>query len=665
MIDITFDEDDLAWTGLSKREIDFIREKEFNPLLNRSLLERENPGMRELMLMRKCPEYFYFACKILLNIEITPMQSCMLQCLWEHPFPMLIGSRGLSKSFSLALYALLRAALVPGTKVVCVGAAFRQSKILHSYINNMWLNAPVLQSIFKNSTDGTRSSADMITFTLGNSCIYFIPLGNGEKIRGLRGNVIIADEMNSLDTDVYEIVVNNFAAVSMDPVESMKRKAKIASLQKKGLDIPEELIDVGFKNQSIIAGTMGFEFQPMYRYWQKYKNIIETKGQAIKDAFDGQDLDLSYKDFCIMRLPYELIPKGFMDDKTIARAKATIHIGAYNSEYGCVPVKDTTGFFRRSILEGCVADDSSVGQEGWPEWCPSSFDAKINGEKHSQYVMGVDPASDEDNFAIVIVEVFPQHQRIVYSWTTNREEVKKNDPSANYYSYCARHIRNLMVQFNIVKIGIDAQGGGRALSEALHDKELLRPGEVPLWPEINPESRQDTDRMAGNHILTLVQFANYKWLANANHSMRKDFEGKTLLFPRYNSVLMGLASTEEFGAPELEDCIWNIEELKNELSTIVMTSTSARERWDTPQVKTDSNKVGRLRKDRYSALLIANDLAREINHSIAGDFKKPSVGLRVGKTVKQKKESGNLPSYYGNSPLSKKIGNPNYRSINR
>ena len=63
-----------------------------------------------------------------------------------------------------------------------------------------------------------------------------------------------------------------------------------------------------------------------------------------------------------------------------------------------------------------------------------------------------------------------------------------------------------------------------------------------------------------------------------------------------------------------------IEELKDEMCTIVHTSTGmgvgSRERWSTPEVKLVSGKKGRIRKDRYSALLIANMIARQIHRAV-------------------------------------------------
>jgi hypothetical protein len=47
---------------------------------------------------------------------------------------------------------------------------------------------------------------------------------------------------------------------------------------------------------------------------------------------------------------------------------------------------------------------------------------------------------------------------------------------------------------------------------------------------------------------------------------------------------------------------------------IVMTQTNTgRERWDTPEVKTGAGRKHRLRKDRYSSLIMANMSARSLN----------------------------------------------------
>ena len=50
--------------------------------------------------------------------------------------------------------------------------------------------------------------------------------------------------------------------------------------------------------------------------------------------------------------------------------------------------------------------------------------------------------------------------------------------------------------------------------------------------------------------------------------------------------------------------------------TQTSTGSGGRDRWDTPEVKLQNGKKGRLRKDRYSALVIANMLARQMSRSL-------------------------------------------------
>jgi hypothetical protein len=91
-----------------------------------------------------------------------------------------------------------------------------------------------------------------------------------------------------------------------------------------------------------------------------------------------------------------------------------------------------------------------------------------------------------------------------------------------------------------------------------------------------------------------------------------------VLFPYFDSASLGIALEADKSSRRhydtLEDCVMEMEELKDELSMIIMTQTSTgRERWDTPEVKTGTGRKSRLRKDRYSSLIMANMSARLIS----------------------------------------------------
>ena len=460
-----------AWLGLGDLSKIFIPS---NPMIHRTEKEIENPDLHLIKLLKN-PKYIGATCKLLLNIELHPIQCVILQEFWNRPFPMYIASRGWGKSFLLALYSVLKCAFCPGTKIVIVGAAFRQSKIIFEYMENMWRGSPILRSIFSGNDDGPRRDVDRCTIRLGDSWTIAVPMGDGSKIRGLRAHIIIADEFASISSDIYETVVAGFAAVSASPIQNVKAQAKKKAMIDSGLWNEElESLDSKMGNQAIISGTADYSFKHFARYWTRYKTIIESKGDKNKlsELFNGEvPENFNWKDYSIIRIPYELIPKGFMDDKQVARAKATIHTGIYNMEYAACFTADSDGFFKRSLIESCVVNDTNpivLNNK------PIIFDAVIRGNTNYEYVYGIDPASEKDNFSIVILELHPDHSRIVHCWTTNRTNFKERQKTGlvkehDFYGFCARKIRNLMKVFPPKVIGMDAQGGGVAIEEALHD----------------------------------------------------------------------------------------------------------------------------------------------------------------------------------------------------
>jgi len=665
-----------AWLGLgdlSKLTIDH------NPMIGRSKEDIENPDLHLLRILRN-PKYFGSTCKLLFGIELHPIQIAILQEFWIRPFPMFIASRGFGKSFLMALYCVLRCMLVPGTKIVVVGAAFRQSKIIFEYMENLWRNSPILRSIFTGNNDGPRRDVDRCTIRLGESWTIAVPMGDGSKIRGLRAHIIIADEFASISPDIYETVVAGFAAVSANPIQNVKEEAKKKALTEAGLWNDElEAVQIKKGNQAIISGTADYAFKHFASYWKRYKSIIESQGDIhkLKEMFNGEVPDnFNWQDYSIIRIPYELIPKGFMDDKQVTRAKATIHTGIYNMEYAACFTEDSDGFFRRSLIESCVTSDTKpiiINEK------PILFEAATQGNPQYQYVYGIDPASEKDNFSIIVLELHPDHHRLVYCWTTNRSNFKERQKTGlvnehDFYGFCARKIRSLMKTFPPYRIGMDAQGGGVAIEEALHDPGKLEDGEQLIWPIIENKYK-DTDDQPGLHILELVQFARADWTSQANHGLRKDLEDKILLFPRFDQLSLVLAldkENQDISTADLtnlydsqSECIMEIEELKNELTTIVMSQTSTgvggRDRWDTPDIKLPNGKKGKLRKDRYSALVIANMLARQYSRS-----SEPVNFEIIGSNLRQgNKRQDDSELYKGPTWFTSAANNDIYKGIYR
>lgn len=644
---------DEAWLGLDVIDTDL-----FNPT---TFLHSEDDDFHlRLSWLMSRPEYLSFTANHLLNTQLLPSQALIINELWNRKFPLLIASRGFGKSFQLALYSILRALILPKRKIVVVGAAFRQSKVVFEYMETIWRNSPMLRDICDSNSGPTRD-VDRCTMRINESIITCLPLGDGQKIRGQRANDIIADEFASIPRDIFENVVAGFAAVSADPIQNVKRLAAQKKAKELGVEIIAEDAPKDQKdNQIILSGTAYYDFNHFATYWKKWKAIIKSKGNQtkLKEIFNGEDPpeNFDWTQYSIIRMPYELLPAGFMDADQVARSKATVHAGIYQMEYGACFTRDSQGFFKRSLIESCViSKDNQIKDSKGNE---IHFEATLIGDPNKRYIFGVDPASEVDNFSIIVLEVNPDHRRIVHCWTTTRsehkEKVKKGySNETDFYSYCARKIRDLMLLFPCIHIAIDAQGGGVAIMESLHDQDKIKEGELPLWPTIDDNKPKDTDGERGLHILEMCQFARHEWLAEANHGMRKDFEDKVLLFPFFDSISIGLSSSEDTFKNRifdtLEECVLEIEELKDELAMIQMTqTTSGRDRWDTPEVIVGTGRKSKMRKDRYSALLMANMAARVLQrtptqeaYNFYGGF---ATGGHSSKSIEEKPYSG--PSWF-------------------
>lgn len=605
--------------------------KLYNPLEHIPASLEDEPELFFMWILSR-PEYFSFICSELLNIQLLPTQAMMLRELWNRKFPMLIASRGFGKSFILAVYALLRIFLMPKRKVVIAGAAFRQSKVIFEYMEAIWNNAPIFRDLC-GQRSGPKREQDMFRFFIGESTAAALPIGDGSKIRGQRANDIMADEFASIPREVFENVIAGFAAVSSNPIENVQRMAAAALAERFNLELPEEYKEDDHKsNQIIISGTAYYDFNHFAEYWRDWREIIRTRGNKDKIAqffnrkneekkLDAEDVpeDFDWSDYSIIRIPFELIPKGFMDAGQVARSKATVHAGIYLMEFGACFSKDSNGFFKRSLIESCVVKPEAPieTEEG-----PAMFKASLLGNPIGRHVIGVDPASERDNFSIIVLELRKGHRRIVHGWSTNKaehkEKVKKGViKETDYYAYCARKIRELMKRFPCVRVAMDSQGGGISIMEALQRPENLKEGEQRIWPVINPDKPADTDGEEGLHIVELINFASSDWTSEANHGLRFDFEQKVLLLPYFDGVEVGQAAFDDLKHGRtydtLEDCVMEIEELKNELAQIIISQTpSGRDKWDTPEVKLPGGKKGRLTKDRYSALLMANMVARQL-----------------------------------------------------
>jgi len=584
----------------------------------------------------------YIVKKIFINeagapLELLPFQSTLLWMLWTHKYPMILASRGAGKTFMYALYALLRAILVPGSKICIVGAGFRQAKLVFEYIEKFCMMSPLLQEAIK-ADGGPKRAVDQCSLRIGTSNIFAIPLGDGSRIRGMRANVVLADEFASIAEEIFERVIQPFAAVRSDPARAVKI-VKVINLLKK-FNAPKEIIELvdahlGFGNQICISGTAFYEFNHFYRKYEMYRKLIFSKGdrKAITSAFTegnkyliqgglDQELLKSFKhtDYAIFQLPWNGVPAGFMDETVIINAKLTDSPSKFGMEYLCKFAKDSDGFFKRSLIEAAR-----------PREHENLVHVELFGQPGAQYVMGIDPARYNDNLAIQIIKLTQRGYELVYSWALRGKA----------FDVAASKIRELLGRFNIVQIAMDQGGGGSAIADLLCSAKFLEKGEEPIW-NINDDANKN---FPGLHILDMFQWSN-EWIKEANYAMKTEIHNKTLLFP--SEVDEGMVQsqyckffkkkTAQFAAPDKDyifqelygqvdsnddkiiDGLWdNIEETFNEMCAIMVKVTeNGSETFILPPISVQQKNqslTDARRRDRYSALLLATYAARKLRGS--------------------------------------------------
>ena len=577
------------------------------PVFPESLSKNEIP--EALVSVFKNLDYLPFTVKTLLNMNLFPYQMAILKTLWEKRLPMLLATRGGSKTTMLGCYAITKALLAQGSKIVVAGAGLRQSGLVFESMENIWKNAPILQDIC-GANNGPRRGVLGFTWEIGESKIMGIPIGTGEKIRGLRANTIIVDEFGSVNPDIFETVIRGFASVqSNNTFEKVKQQYQIDAL--KAIGISNESIDEfvgGDKaegNQIIIAGTATYQFNHFYKYYMDYCNLVYS-GLNRKDKCE----------YAVIRLPWEELPSGLMDKTILEQGKATMDSAIFKMEYGCVFAKDSDGFYPASAIHKATCPVSKETGE-------IKFFVEDFGKNNARYVMGIDPASERDNFAISIIKIAEGHREHVFCWSTNRKRFESNrkkntefyDGIQDYNTFIIRKIHELCKRFNIVRINIDSGGGGRSVIEGLKDPSKLKDGGFCLY---DMDDEEVSDRH-GAHIIKVIEFSSREWYEAAHFNLLKDITTMQHIFPAYDAISVEqnrLSNTDyELEDFSVENIQYEIEECKYQ-TTLIQEQTTLKgyKTWDLPRIKgvvTEGIKL-RLRKDHFTSLLLANDAARSI-----------------------------------------------------
>ena len=243
-------------------------------------------------------ENITFTTNLISGVELFPFQHLAIKSMLETDYFLGIWSRGMSKSFSTAIYAFLDAIFNQGVQIGILAATFRQSKMIFEKIEDI-ARSPSAQFLSQCITKKSKKN-DQWTLEIGESKIIALPLGDGSKLRGFRFHRIIIDEFLLMPEHIYNEVILPFLSVVQNPTEREKvRKIEDEMIAKGKM---EEKDRYKWPNNKLIAlSSASYKFEYLYKVYETFEDLILN---GVPDAAK----DTSNR--VIMHFSYDVAPKA-------------------------------------------------------------------------------------------------------------------------------------------------------------------------------------------------------------------------------------------------------------------------------------------------------------------------------------------------------------------
>ena len=556
-----------------------------------------------------------FTSELFLGVKLFPFQAMAIKGMMVSDYSMFVFSRGMSKTFSTAIYVLLECLLNPKANIGVIAGSFRQSKQIFQKMEDILSKpeAKLLKECGIKITKGT----DQWTLKVGNSRAVALPLANGERLRGFRFNRIVLDEFLTIPEKIFNEVIIPFLGVIDNPIE----REELYNLETKLIDkgeMNEEDRYVWSNNKLIILSSPSFKFEYMYKLYKKYEELIQGAERDIDDEL----ADDAYR--LIMQLSYDCAPQQLYDQNLLKQAKATMSEMQFTREFGAQFIDESDGYFRLSKMAACTIPDGEF---------PS---VEVVGNPSDEYLLSFDPNwagnTSADHFAMHVFKIDRETQKIclVHSYAIAGVSLKQH---MRYFLYLIQH-------FNIVGMCGDYNGGVQFINSCnesqLFKQEKIHIGVLDIDLEKPENWHSDIMQFKNEYNVKerkycILRKPTSNWIRNANEMLQAAIDHKRILFAsravdahfteqrKKNLPVDKLkwdmkmnASSKGAMMIDLIDHQKTIVELtKAECANIeVIANPQGSQSFNLPQNLRRQKGPHRARKDSYSALVLGNWFAK-------------------------------------------------------
>lgn len=383
---------------------------------------------KALTYYRQYPDVFT---ENVLEIKLNLYQKALMRAFFKSKYSLWVLSRGLGKSWLGALILVVFCLLYSNTLAGIIAPSFRQSKIIiqDKIIKDLMDRSPFLRSEVKKVCVNLAEAS--VEFYNG-SRIKALPTGDGNKIRGERFHIIMADEYPHIKKEIIDLVVNPMMVV------------------KQGYEVGKQNYDNSIGNRLLVTSSAYYRHNHLFQLFKQYLDEIANGNNKYFTAI----------------LPWQIgVRVGLFDSDHIEKEKKRLSKDDFNMEYGC--------YFPNISENAWISPDDL-------DKCSVLKHIETFGLDNYEYVMSIDVARVEggDNTIVHIFKLVPRksylEKQLIYTLSMNGEKFEEQ----------ARQIRNLLKKFpNVIRIFMDTQTIGQGLADEL-SKEYWDLEELKSYPPL-------------------------------------------------------------------------------------------------------------------------------------------------------------------------------------
>ncbi len=544
--------------------------------------------------------------ELLTGIDLYPDQIITIKGMMKHNYSLCVWGRGVSKTWTAAVYCILQSVFHPGTTILVAGPTFRTARFIFNHIEKI-VDSAEAQLLMQAMGAKVRRN-DEFRWSINGGEIVAIPL-NGEKIRGFRANVLVIDEFLLMSEDIVEKVLIPYLVVPKDVKRRKQVRAREDELIKRG--VITEADRTKFKNEAKLIALSSASYTCEYLY-RKYDEYVK----AIYDP-DEKEFEATY---FVSQMAWDAIPEDRIDKSVIELAQSNeSNMATFKREYGAQFLDGSDSYFSMDKMIRCTVPDGET---------PT---LKVVGDKDKKYILAIDPnfsnSPTADNFAMCVIELDNEKERrgtIVHSYAESGRDLKEH---IRYFHY-------LWKSFNIEMITIDY--AGYQFIDAANEHELFRGDKVEFkifdfvsekdgaeYDEEIKKARNGYNRQI--HRIVYTQYFTSDFIRKGNEWLQGCIDYKRIWFgggikanvDAFNKAIAApvdvsyLLDTAKMDKDEsalgyfIDNQEVLIKQTKYEAASIeVKTTARGVQSFDLPQMMKRDNSQDRMRRDSYTAMML-------------------------------------------------------------